>query len=341
MHIIHLYPPHIPELAQHVTLLTELPGEKSVATDEVKTFLDLCAANTPDIVHLHGCNQNEFIRAALTARQKGARIVLTPHGHLESWEMNARMKQPARLKEMVRRAFCVIVRSDIEAKELQNLRWNTRVEIIKNPILTRTTDKDTCLQQHLMVYRTVMNSFVLEKFSKDSINALRTLLKVGINDDSRWGEPFDTNTVDWKRLLIYTHQEGVQSYFEKGCLLMGIRQPESTIAPSYLPDNYETPAPISGKTITEMVAIIKRQTSQRNLTLLSLANLDQALRRDDVADDRLMEQMEEEHLCSFFASLLTVMHEQTGLDEGFMPCPPTEDKQTKRIRTTIQKHLQI
>ncbi len=341
MNIVHLYPPHRPELAQYVTLLTELPGTLCEATDEVKTFLDICGANTPDIIHLHGCSQNEYIRAALLVRQQGARIVLTPHGELEPWERNVRMKQPGRLKELVRDAFCVIVRSPIEEEMFQQLAWNSRVRIIRNPLLTQTTDKATCQQLYLEVYQQVMDSFVLEKFSSDTLHAMRTLLKVGINEDSRWGEPFDVDRVDWHRLIIYGQQEGILSYLERGCLLMGIRLPETAIAPSYLPNDYEAPTPISGKTIPEMVAIIKHQAQEGSLPLLSLANLHYALRQDDVKDDRLMEQLKEEHLKSFFAALLPVMDEQTGLDEGYMPCPPVDNNETKRIRTTIQKHLEI
>lgn len=341
MHIIHLYPPHIPELAQYVSMLTELSGERCEATDEVKTFLAKCEEGLPDIVHLHGCRQADYIKAALTARQKGARIVLSPHGQLESWELKERVNLPLGLREMVSHAYCVIVRSSIEADEFKKLAWNTRVEIIRNPILTRTINQETCLEKHRIVYQQVMDSYALEKLSNESLNALKTLLKVGITGDRRWGEPFDTTTVDWHKLLIYAQLEGISPYIKTGCRLMGIDDPEKTIAPSYLPDQYVSPTSMTGKTIPEMVYDSQQLTAEGHLSLLTLAELDQALRKDNVEDDVVMEQLQDEKLDGFFAALLTVLHEQTGLTEGFMPCRPIDNEETKQIRTTIQKHLEI
>ncbi len=341
MHIIHLYPPHIPELAQYVSILTELSGVQCEAIDEVKTFLSKCDEDRPDIVHLHGCRQVEYVKAALAARQKGIRIVLSPHGQLESWELKERVRLPNGLREMVSHAYCVVVRSSIEAEEFKKLTWNTRVETIRNPILTRTINPEICLEQHRKVYQQVIDSYVLEKLSDHSLNALKTLLKVGITGDRRWGEPFDTTTVEWHELLIYAQQEGITSYIKTGCLLMGIDYPEKAVAPSYLPDQYVSPTSMKGKTVPEMVYDIQQLTAEGHLSLLALAELDQALRKENVEDDVVMEQLRNEELDRFFAALLTVLSEQTGLTEGFMPCSPIENNETKQIRTTIQKHLEI
>ncbi len=341
MHIIHLYPSHVSELAQYVSNLTSSLGSDCEATDEVKIFMQRCEQHRPDIVHLHDCQHADYIRAALTARQKGARIVLTPHGHLESWELDDLMKQPSGLQQLVTHAYCLIARSSIEAEELRKLGWNSRIEIIRNPILTKTTSLKSCVQQHLRVYRQVMDSYVLEKLSADSLHALRTLLRVALNDDSRWGEPFDAAAVEWHYLLIYAQQEGILHLLEKGAQLMGIPLPEKTAAPSYLPDGYRKPTSLAGKSIPDMVAAIRRQVGEGQLALLSLAELHQALHREEVEDDRVMELLQGARLSTFFAALLPVMNEQTGLTEGFMPCQPVDNNETKQIRTTIQKHLEI
>ncbi len=341
MRIIHLYPPHIPELAQYVFLLTELPGVEMEATDDVKTFLQMCEGKKPDIVHLHGCQHADYNKVALQAQQQGARIVITPHGQLEPWEMDQRIIKSLRLKGLVNHAYSLIARSPIEHQELKELDWNNRIEIIRNPILTRTTNKETCLELHRKVYQKVMDSYVLEMMDETTTNVLRTLLKVGITEDSRWGSPVEESLVNWHYLLIYAEQEGILPLIEKGCQIMGIKLSETTAAPSYLPSKYDTPTPLAGKPILEMVIDIKRHVDKGTLSLLSLAELDKALRNDDVEDDVLMQQIETEELSNFFAALMTVMNEQTGLDEGFMPCTPTDNKETKKIRTTIKKHLQI
>jgi len=341
MRIVHLYPPLSTELAQYVSLLTELPHEKTEATDDVKTFLKECTEKRADIVHLHHCLNTEFINAVLTAQQQGARIVLTPHGKLESWEMNEQMKNPPGLRKMVTHAYCVIARSEIEAQELKMLGWNKRIVIIRNPILTQTTNKATCLEQHQHIYQQVMDSYVLEKMDQSTLHALRTFLKVGITEDERWKDELNTNAINWHYLLIYARQEGILPYIEQGCRLMNINIPEKTATPSFLPDTYEVPTQLGGFNVFEKVLNIHQQVTEGKLSLRSLAELDQALRKDEVEDDVVMQQMDTEKLTNFFAALLTVMNEQTGLDEGFMPCQPVENKETNRIRTTIQKHLQI
>ena len=38
---------------------------------------------------------------------------------------------------------------------------------------------------------------------------------------------------------------------------------------------------------------------------------------------------------------MQVLHEQTRLDEGFMPLPASDNKQTKHIRELLTNHLKI
>jgi hypothetical protein len=186
-----------------------------------------------------------------------------------------------------------------------------------------------------------MDSYVLELMDDDTLHALQVLLKVGITGDDRWGEPIEKDAINWHHLLIYTQLEGIMTFVERGCTSMGIQLPEEPVASCYLPSDYVPPVSFAGRHFSDIFTNITHQVSDGSLSLLSLAEFDQALRREDIEDDVIMQQMEAEKTSLFFAALLTVLNEQTGLDEGFMPCAPVDNDETNRIRTAIKKHLEI
>lgn len=315
-------------------------GYEAVLADSVEAFRLACDEFSPDIIHLHGCNSTKLNKALLRAQKEGCRIIISPHGEMESW---SKEKEPFRrnMQTFVSHAYTLIARSQTEADELEALHLNPRVEIIHNPVITRTTTFDRMVREHITVYNKLLNSNVLELFNDSTKDTVRTLLKAGITGDERWVTPCDMKDVQWNLLSTYAQQEGITDYCERGLLTLGLDGLMPTPAPSYLPNKYEKPEPIAGKPIVDMVHIIKSQVASNSLSLLSLANLDVALRHDDVEDDVVMQQLEAEHLAAFMASLLTVMSEQTGLTEGFMPCESSEDNVTKRIRDCIIHHLQI
>lgn len=342
--VLHIYPPHNAMLAQYANMLTNDSMIKSEAIDDVNalTLRLKDPAQHPDLIHQHGCNHPGITKATALAYRKGIRIVLTPHGELEPWEMKNNM--PARnsmLKNLVAHSYAVIARSSMEAEELSKQGWNSRIETIRNPLITRTTNAEELMVKHRHIYQRVMNSNILELMDEATQDALKTLIKAGITGDERWVRPIDTEAVNWHHLLLYAQLEGVKALVERGILAMGIQMREVEITHSFLPDSYTPPESVIGKSVIDIVRHIQKQTSKQQLALLSLAELDAALRREDVEDDLLMQQLKAEKIDGFFASLLTVLNEQTGLDEGYMPCEPTENSETKQIRKIIKKHLEI
>jgi len=83
-----------------------------------------------------------------------------------------------------------------------------------------------------------------------------------------------------------------------------------------------------------------RQIEKQPL-LLHLIELTRELYRDTVNDDLLQEALEQKKLTKFAARLMQVLHEQTLLDEGYMPVDPIDDRGTQKIRESITKHLKI
>ena len=80
---------------------------------------------------------------------------------------------------------------------------------------------------------------------------------------------------------------------------------------------------------------------EKQLRLLHLIELTRELYRDTVNDDLLQEALEGKKLTKFASRLMQVLHEQTLLDEGYMPIPPLDDRGTRKIRESITNHLKI
>ncbi|MBQ8158538.1 MAG: glycosyltransferase [Prevotella sp.] len=335
--------PYVNMLMNGISALNATAGERGfqmMMADEAEGIQQQCEALQPDIIHLHGFGSAKANKAVVWAQKQGYRIIITPHGELESWSKDSEAIG-SHMRTIISHAYALVARSEIEAAELRNLDLNPRIEIIHNPFITKTTSADRMTREYFAVYEKALNSNVLELFNDETRTVIKTFLKAGITGDERWVTPCEMNGVDWGLLSTYAEQEGITAFCERGMLTLGLTGLLQPAAPSYLPNHYEKPESIAGKTINDMVHIIRNQVSTNNLPLLSLANLDVALRHEDVEDDVVMQQLETEHLTDFMASLLTVIAEQTGLDEGFMPCAPKEDNTTRQIRSSIVCHLQI
>lgn len=330
MNVLHLYPEDIPLIVKHVKML----DEGSQATEH------------PDIVHVHGCWQYPLVSAALKAHRRGARIVLTPHGDLEPWIIGERRLSAKRGKallwqrRLVESSYVVIAQGNIEASSLKELGWNPRIEIVRNAVVTNSITPEAMARQTQDVYRKVMDSHTLELMNDDARLLLRLLLKAGITGDSRWvtEQAPDINEQQWRYLLVYADHENVRPTVDYGARILGIGHPyiETDKIKSYLPTNYQKPKPEAHD-----AASLVSEMHRRPPTLRHLVELDRALRKNNVQEDRLVDVLEENRLLKFFRRLLCLLTEQTGLDEGFLPAEPIDDRQTQTIRKRLQNHLRI
>lgn len=319
MRILHIYPKADSLLAQYVDLLSKgMAAEAtSLATDDPVAFKQMCRELKPDIVHQHG--QLDWTIPA------HARLVVTPHGMAHS-----------------RNAYTYVARSDFEYKQLADLGL-LRIETIRNPLITKTTTAEKLVAQYRLVYQQVMDSNVLELMDADTLTALRMLLKAGITGDSRWLGPTPKlpEQIDWRKLIIYVRLEGVEETLIKGCAAMNVQPPTIPPVKSYLPDKYTKPTTAHADDVVQLVGIIQKSVADGQLPLLRLVELDQLLRRDNIEDDLLLKELEKEKLKPLFTSLLQLLQEQTLLDEGFMPCQPTNNHETSKLRNLLKSHLLI
>ena len=112
-------------------------------------------------------------------------------------------------------------------------------------------------------------------------------------------------------------------------------------ASCFLPASYEQPQSSTNFSVEALTERIDKEMAHNQLSLLRLCELDRSLRQQDVDEPRLLAQLKNEKRLGLFRSLLAILHEQTGLDEGFMPCKPKYDRKTKKIRNSIKHHLSL
>lgn len=346
MNILHIYSPGDRMQANYVDLLLHHASDDLhvEAMTDAKEFRKRCKTNPPDVVHQHDCLDPSIARCIDYAYKKGIRIVLTPHGQLEPWEVKRSvfMTNPF-IRRNIRHTYAITVMGKMEADTMKGLGWNNRIEIIRNPIVTKTTSPQQLALQMYTIYKKTVDSQSLTQFDDKERDFLRLALKAGITGDKRWiTEPLQEPT-SWKALSIYVYNEGVSSVFQKGLQVLGINAPSYTTADlkSYLPNDYKLPIPIKANSIVELTSAINNNIAERQLPLIHLVQLDEKLRYGLVEDDHLTDTLIDDGQFELFASLMQLLSEYTGLDEGFMPCKPQDGKLTKRMRNIVERHLQI
>lgn len=331
MKILHLFPEDNQLIADHVALLR----------NKEESF-----TGRPDIIHVHGCWRYSIVRQALRYYREGARIVLSPHGELEPWIVAERRltekfcKTLLWQRRLVEKSYVQIVHGPMEEEALRALNWNPRMELIRNAVVTNTITPESMLKQTINVYRKVLDSNTIELMDDNCRLMLSLLLKAGITMAPQWvttSLPTIADS-DWRKLLIYANYEQVLPTVDRGISVLGIHPPYPDLnnIKSYLPSNY-----ISPKVESHDVTGIVSEMHHGPLTLRQFVELDCALRQDDINDEELSDKLMDKGLFGYFQRLLKILQEQTGLDEGFLPAIPINDKRTARLRRQLIEHLRI
>ena len=356
MKILHVYPKADEMVAQHVNQLME-GMQHSVevqAVTHLADFKNICKSFEPDIVHCHGCWQYGIVNAGNYARKQGARIVLSPHGQLEPWVLEEKPlqekfhKTALWQKPFVEKAYTLIAFGKMEQQYLEKLKWNPRIEVIHNAVITNSTTREKMCSQTFTVYQKVLDSNVLEQMDDDMLQLMATIIKAGTLGDMRWTKLNVPEAIDWRRMLIYAEHQNIRNYIDYGINILGLSalSLDTEKLPAYFPEGYQRPQSI-GKLIgeykgneTDYLVRMIRQIEKQPL-LLHLIEFTRELYRDTVDDDALQEAINEKGLMKFAGRLMQVLHEQTLLDEGYMPMDPIDDRGTQKIRESITNHLKI
>lgn len=313
--VLHVFQKGDTLTSRYVTLLAEAMSQRveSEMADSPVVFRKKCKDWHPDIVHLYG----------ETNGTTDYRQVVSPCG------TPFNDHQPY---------YAVIARSPMEAERLHCQGIN-RVEIIRNPLITKTTNFEEMAIKTAYVYQKVMDSNPLTLMDETTLQALSAILKVGLCGDKRWieGLSIDTDNINFHTLFIYAELEGILFLVNKGLQLLGIKAPPYQKTACYLPDNYQVPT-VSYKTD---IALQVSDIRSNGLTILKLCTLFESLYEKSLDEDKLLKKLEADKSLPLFKSLLYLEEEIFQLDQGFMPCLPIEDRVTRKLRKEIYNHLQL
>jgi len=295
--------------------------EGMVETEQANSEADAearCVQWKPDVVHLHGAMAEKL--------SQKARCIVTPHGQ----ELTST------------RAYAIVARSEMERKRLLKAGLK-RVEVIRNPVITRTTTFSEAARQYCDIYRRVSDSNVRQLMSDNTLFALHRLLKVAIMGDRRWVEnDTEENEVDWRQLQIYAWQEGVSDELRRGAEIMELTMPaiDAAAVKSFLPYGYKRPEKTGEHEVATLLEIINDEISKHEMSLCRIVELHQALADNSLDEDRLMSTIDGNRR-RLLQRLLFIAQTETLLDVGYMPAEPLNDRTTKNIYQTLINHQQL
>ena len=348
--VLHVYPKNDDMVTRHVNMLV-MGMQNSAEVKSANSSFDAKAIIRewkPDIFWI--------VKTGNSARKQGARVVLSPHGQLEPWVMNedsVKEKLPKKVlweKNFVERAYSVISFGKMEEKFLRKLKWNPRIEVIHNALITNSISCQEMCSQTFAVYQKVMDSNVLELIDEETMKQFAVIIKAGIMGDSRWTSttPGPDSELKWRRLKIYAEHQNILNYFDYGINILGLSSPniDTEKIKAYFPEGYKRPQTIKnligeykGDETDYVVRIIKQ--IEKGPLLLHLIELTRELYRDNVNDEKIRDALEEKKLVKFAGRLMQVLKEQTVLDEGYMPIDPINDRGTEKIKMQISHMLLI
>ena len=194
--VLHIYPKGQPLIARYVRLLTEAVGpQMDLQTVEQSAEAQvMCNEWQPDIVHFHGD----------TSMRKGEfRRIVSPCG------MDVNIDE----------CYTIIARSTIEAEHFKEL-GAKHIEVVLNPLITKTTDFTEAARRTVTIYQKVMDSDPLALMSEDT-------------------------------------KRGVLPLVENGLRLLDIDAPAREQTESYLPEDYRSPESMAFKSLSEQLLDIQ------------------------------------------------------------------------------------
>ena len=364
MRILHFYNQQNDLQTRYISLLLETMAG-SVEVKACNTLVDIkkeLDALHYDILHIHGCWSVQYAKAAGYAKRNGVRVIITPHGELEPWILRDRQwqeKMPKTIlyqRQTIQEAYVVIAMGTMERESLEKLGWNPRIETIRNAIITQSITTREMTRLLLDTYRKVMDSDVYHIMNEATRQALMLLLKAAVCEHRDWlhGESVpELSDIEWRQLLIYARHEQLEHMLKRGIHVLGMKEPMMDVSQvsAYFPADY-----VPVKTIAETIGnqfvsenkrllatfkYLHRLCTTQQLAMAHLMELAKEIRGHDIDEELLQETLEEEHLLTFASRLMGVLADFGQMEEGIMPVPPINDKQTEKLGNQITNRLKI
>ena len=368
------------------TLTKAMDGYAQVTLTSTLTALRRSADEMqPDIIHVHGCECYSAAKAVLWAVQQGIPVVLSLHGGLMPWQWQQHslvtnsIRKYAYLEKAVREADALHVNGEMEKKWMEELKWNPRLEMVYNSLITNQTTPQRMAARMMKLYQKVIDSNTFRLMSEEEKQTESTLLRIGI--EHQYTDQLSplaaqlsslTPSLDsWRKILLHSGDERILDYILNAtqCLELQVPMDIETQATPRFPQKLQKPqgdlptdhllARHALKTkstldhlrqdenpsenemaLCYLLLNIQHASRHAQLSRRHLAQCFALIRYHDLDEDKVQRMVQRLKLESFTGALLQILHESLELEEGFMPIEPRDDKTTKHIRN-ILKNLNI
>ncbi len=382
MKILHYYTANDNVSAEYISILSSamtelnyLSGDRSIENVSASTLHDalkIMRDSHVDIVHFHGCWRDSDFMVARKARKSGTRIVVSPHGQLEPWVIKQdywKSRFPRILayqRKIVKEAFSIIVMGRMEEDCMKRLGWNTRIEVVRNSMITETITAKEMAIQVLYIYNKVMDSYTFSLLDDDERMAFAALIKAGITNDHRWLTDDEKagvsrlSPITWRRIMMHAYHTSIYDTIVDAIDTLCIPNVDVKVKEisCYLPKtekrrglfNKETkplPAVIADEkgdytdSFCKFVKTLHKHASIGQLSIKDIVETARQMRRVSIDEKVFNEEMKIRGLDKFVGSLMQIMRDYTLMEEGFMLMPPKNDRRTKRLSKMIDEELDI
>lgn len=382
MRILHYHNANDRMTAEYVSILSGamtdfgyLSGDgciENVSATSLPDAIKAMKTSRVDIVHFHGCWRDSDFMIARKARKAGTRIVISPHGQLEPWVVKQdywKSRLPriiAYQKRIVNDAFAVVVMGKMEENCMKHLGWNTRIEVVRNSMITDTiTDKDMA-RKMLYIYNKVMDSHTFALLGEGERLAFASLIKAGISRDARWLTDNENASISrlsacgWRRIIIHAFHTSITDTIADGIDTLGISHPDIKPGeiPCYLPKTEKRkglfnkeikplPAVIADdkgdhtESFSNFIKSLHKHASMGHLTIKDIIETAYQMRHVSIDERLFNEKMKEKSLDKFVSSLMQIMIDYTRMEEGFLVAPPGNNRRTRRLAAMLDDEKKI
>ena len=382
MRILHYYTAsdkmskdYIDILSKAMTELNYLSGDsciENVSASSLHDALKVVRTSVVDIIHLHGCWRDSDFMLVRKAKKHATRIVVSPHGQLEPWviKQDYLKKHLPRIiayqKRIVSDAFAIVVMGRMEEECMKRLGWNSRIEVVKNSMITDTiTDKDMA-KKMLSLYNKVMDSHTLALLNDEERKAFAALIKAGVTHDQRWLSDDEKASISslsslaWRRIKIHAFHTSISDTIAdaESTLMISHAEIRPESVPCYLPledkrrglfskELKPLPAVIADDkgyhtdSLCKFIKILQKHAATGQLTFKDIVETARQMRRALVDEIAFNEEMKIKGLDEFVVSLMQIMDDYTCMEEGFMLASPKNNSHTKKLASMIDNELQI
>lgn len=348
------------------------------ATVEVSTAQDAHSSQSVkdyDMVHVFGCWNLSASRLLTKAYHDHVPTVYSPLGGLQPWVIKHRKSFFAlsSQRNMTRRALAVHVCGKLEQETFLSLKWNNRIALIKNPVLTSKISFPEMASQMFSLYQKVIDTYARLLLNAKSCATIGELLALGIDEtllkdrqriESMRSLLSELSMSDWRKISIYATDERITDALQKGLARLQVtslicdikdieRFPHDAhyMEGSLLDDKLLSRNPLTKSKLNDIMTSgeskekgivvrllnLKYEMEHHQAPLAHLADVYRSIRYTDADEDRLNEVARSMGIQDFSQRLMSVLQATLGLSEGFMPFKAKDDKASKAMTKDITK----